>query len=341
MTQVDPAIPELRITEGEKKSGKDISLIFKEPEDFPAEDYPVITKLSCIAQLDGYEEARLLEREVMISQRRPRPPRQLPTLRPAPTFLRIVSRQPIQLHPGGPATHVRMRWDGEDELVTGRPAKWRFQARCTTLANYPPPVFTEPRHGSFEVILDSPGDLPPKQELTFQVEAVGPSGELLATPFKGVVSEPIERPEARKVTDSSSAGGSLFRRPPYEVKIITQDEWASTTCWGGAEWTQDDAGSYNEPTQSSPLVLIINQDVDLLRNAREAMLSRKLDEKTIQNRMNSYTAHIAYHLWQMYQQTQAVKDKHALDESVRPADDDQLRAEINRVGSTLINLMEP
>jgi len=87
-------------------------------------------------------------------------------------------------------------------------------------------------------------------------------------------------------------------------------------------------------------VLIINQDVDLLREAKEAMLKRKLEENSIHKRMNSYTAHVAYHLWQMYQQTQVVKEEHAQDESVRLPDDDQMRAEINRVSSTQINLME-
>ena len=338
-TQADPGVPELKILEQESDNGKGISLIFKEPDDFPAEDYPVITTLSCVAQLDGHEEPRLLKREVMISQRHPRPPRPVPTLRPMPTFLRIVSRQPVQLHLDGPATHVRMRWDGEDDLVTGHPAQWRFHARCTTLPTYPTPVFTEPRRGNFEVIVDSPQGLASKQELTFQIEAIGPTGELLATPFKGVVSEPAAEPEARKISDASSALGSL-RRPPYDLRIITQEEWASRTCWGATEWTQEDAGSYNEPTQSSSLVLIINQDIEVLRNATEAMLKRKLDEKTIQHRMNSYIAHIAYHLWQMYQQTQATKEEHALDESVRPPEDDQLRAEINRVASTVINLME-
>jgi hypothetical protein len=98
---------------------------------------------------------------------------------------------------------------------------------------------------------------------------------------------------------------------------------------------------YNEPSQSSPLILIINQDIELLKVGREAMIKRKLDEKTIQNRMNGYTAHVAYHLWQMYLQNHESLEEQALDDSVRPPNNDQLRAEINRVGSTLIHLMEP
>jgi hypothetical protein len=232
-----------------------------------------------------------------------------------------------------------MRWDGEDELVTARPPKWVFHARCTSLPSFPPPLFTEPRNGSFEVLLDTPQELEPMRELTFQVEATGPSGELLATPFKAVVTEPVEKPEARKIREEAHAAGT-GRKPPYDLRTITEENWASQTCWGSAEWTGVDAGCFNEPTQSSPLVLIINQDCELLADARETMLKRKLDERTIQHRMNNYTAHIAFHLWQMYQQVQKAKEQQALDDTLQLPDDEQLKGEINRVASTLINLME-
>ena len=80
-------------------------------------------------------------------------------------------------------------------------------------------------------------------------------------------------------------------------------------------------------------MLIINQDAGLLATAREAMLKRKLDEKTIQHRMNNYTAHIAFHLWQMYQQVQKIKELQAMDAHSDEADQlfrsdaDHLRSE--------------
>ena len=70
------------------------------------------------------------------------------------------------------------------------------------------------------------------------------------------------------------------------------------------------------------------------------MIGRKLDEATIKRRVNNYAAHIAYHLWQMYQHAQNMKVLQAVDEAATVPDDDQLRGEINRVSATLINLME-
>jgi hypothetical protein len=70
------------------------------------------------------------------------------------------------------------------------------------------------------------------------------------------------------------------------------------------------------------------------------MIGRKLDEATIKRRVNNYAAHIAYHLWQMYQHTQNMKALQAVDENTPVPDDEQLRGEINRVAATLINLME-
>ena len=124
------------------------------------------------------------------------------------------------------------------------------------------------------------------------------------------------------------------------MKFVTEAEWKTTPCWSGSEWTSADAGCYQEPTQSNPLVLIINEDCGLLKAARDAMIGRKLDESTIKRRVNNYTAHIAYHLWQMYQSVQAARESNLVDETVGVPTDDQLWGEIDRVAATLINLME-
>lgn len=336
--RVNPVIPELKVTQKDADGGKSVTLLFAESEDFPPEDYPVIAQLSCVAQFKGYPDPRLEQREVIISQRKPRPPKPPQNLRPMPTFLRVVSRQPVQLHPGGPATHVRLRWDGEDELAAGTEPKWTFRGRCTSHPEFPRPIFTLPRRGSFEALLEPGNEVSATTELTFQIEAIGPKGELLATSFHAVVAEPAEPDGPRKISEESA--GMRGRRAPYILRFVTEPEWKATPCWGATEWTLEDSGCYQEPTQSNPLVLVINEDSALLRSARDAMIGRKLDEATIKRRVNNYTAHIAYHLWQMYQHAQSMKAQQAVDETTAVPDDDQLRGEINRVAATLINLME-
>ncbi|HEV8414612.1 MAG TPA: hypothetical protein VGQ49_13535 [Bryobacteraceae bacterium] len=233
---------------------------------------------------------------------------------------------------------MRLRWDGEDELAAGAESKWKFRGRCTSHPDFPNPIFTLPRRGSFEALVEPPDDVSANTELTFQIEAIGPKSELLATSFHAVVAELAEPEGPRKISEESA--GMKGRRAPYILRFVTEAEWKDTQCWGATEWTSEDSGCYQEPTQSNPLVLVINEDSALLRSARDAMIGRKLDESTIKRRVNNYTAHIAYHLWQMYQYTQNMKALNAVDDTAPVPDDDQLRGEINRVAATLINLME-
>jgi hypothetical protein len=228
---ITPAIPELKVEQKVGATGIEISLNFIAPEDFPSEDYPVSASLAVTAMVAGAAEPRLLERELMVSLKKPREPRPQQPLRNQPTFLRVVSRQPVKLQPGGALTHVRLRWDGEDELVTGLSPSWRFTATCLSLNTFPAPVFSQPRGGNFEVLLETPPGLLTGQELDFQVTATGPGGAILATPFKGKVSEPPPSPEPRRVTAQGPVGAG--RKAPYDLVYITREQWSSSdvSCW--------------------------------------------------------------------------------------------------------------
>ena len=123
-----------------------------------------------------------------------------------------------------------------------------------------------------------------------------------------------------------------MRRPPYELKTITRDEY-DQACWNAAEWTDDDAGSFNAPTERAPLILIINQDMAALREFRQALAKRNT-EQDVQRKLNKYTSHIAFHLYQMYQATIGKKDDDV------DAADAARRDEIRRVALTMIKLMD-
>ena len=335
---ITPEVSELTAKAQSTDSGLNITLQFREPDDFPLEDYPVISTLTVSARFDGEVEPRLLEKELIITPKKPRLPRPAPTLRSQPTFLRVVSRQPVQLIPGGPATHVRLRWDGEDELAKGWPPKWTFKAKCLNLNSFPEPVFVHPRDGSFEVLVDTPEGFLPGQKLDFQIEARGPNGAMLATPFTALVAEMPAEPEPRKVMASVPEGGAQ-RKPPYDIRVITEAEWSKTPCWSESEWTEDDAGCFYEPTQSAPLILVINQDAKLFKAATEEMLNRKLEDRTIKERTARYQTHIAFHLWQMYLDVRNAKDRPSTEDSAEPLNEGYMRAEINRVAGTLSKLM--
>src|SRR5207249_1786074 len=101
---------------------------------------------------------------------------------------------------------------------------------------------------------------------------------------------------------TTKLAGGAQRRPPYDLRYVKEDNWADETCWGGS-WTGNDPGSFDPPNPKSPLTIFINQDMDLLTTYREMLLAKKNAETTIQQRINKYTAHVAFHLYQMYSKT--------------------------------------
>ena len=91
--------------------------------------------------------------------------------------------------------------------------------------------------------------------------------------------------------------------------------------------------AFMEPTERAPLILIINEDMEALREFRRA-LTKKNTEQEVQRKVNKYTSHIAFHLYQMYQATQSQKEDDI------DAADARRREEIRRVAMTMIKLME-
>ena len=70
------------------------------------------------------------------------------------------------------------------------------------------------------------------------------------------------------------------------------------------------------------------------------MLARQLDEMTIRERLGRYTAHICFHLYNMYEYAQEKEREKQSDDAVRVPNPNELRAEINRVALTLAGLMD-
>ena len=143
---------------------------------------------------------------------------------------------------------------------------------------------------------------------------------------------PDDKPEkGPRLIDGEYMTGQM-RRPPYQLKVIKRDEYEQP-CWDQPEWTDDDPGAFYAPTDRAPLTLIINEDMGALSDFRKALTKRNT-EQDVERKMNKYTSHIAFHLYQMYQATQGRKDGN-IDEA-----DARRREEIKRVAMTMIRLMD-
>ncbi len=285
--------------------------------------------LRATAVFKGFNEPRVLERRVVINRGKIVRPKEPKPLKDEPTFIKVTGRQPIKIIPGGPDVHVKLKWDGKDDLVLGKPPTWTISVKCGAPGVEPPYFLTNPENGRFKLLIQANPALALGEELAFDIEAIGPGTTLWA----GFIATVVESPMPRKIDLKTQAGGQ--RRPPYDLRYVKRVDWESDTCWGES-WTGLDPGSFDEPTQKTPLVIYVNQDMDLLAEYRDKLTAKRLAENTIQIRINKYTTHIAFHLYQMYLK------KHEMQK--QPGNDvfneDQMRDEIQRVSRTLIELME-
>ncbi|MBI3775195.1 MAG: hypothetical protein HY273_06525 [Gammaproteobacteria bacterium] len=331
-----PEIEGLEIDRTRTDRGEKLSLTFKVPEDFEDDQYPVESLLSITAHIAGHDEPRHLDRRIVIGKKGVKsPPPPPPILLDEPTFLKVTSRQPIPLVASGAATHVRLRWDGKDELAMGNLAPWKFSAKCLTEPAIREMSFSRPSAGRFELLVIVPSSISLSDSLEFEVTATGPGGKTLAQKFMGQVMAPPQPKRLKKVLPIPSAQ----RRPPYDLKYVKENNWEAGYLWSEDErWTAGDVGTYSDPSDSSPLTLIINEDMVLLKEYQDGLISRKLEASTVKERVTHYTSHVAFHLYQMYLHAKDAKTT-SEEESKADLQYDAWRGEINRVGRTLLKVM--
>ena len=325
----DPPVKEMLVTRTSQIIGEELTLKFVEPEGFDDDEYPIESSLRATAVFKGFDEPRVLERRVVINRGKIVEPKEPKPLKDEPTFIKVTSRQPIKIVPGGPDVHVKLKWDGKDDLVLGKPPTWTINVKCESPGVEPPYFLTNPDNGRFELLIQASPALAVGEELGFDIEAIGPGTTLWA----GFIAAVVEPPTPRKIGLKTQAGGQ--RRPPYDLRYVKRSDWESDTCWGES-WTGQDPGSFDEPTTKTPLVIYVNQDMDLLAEYRDKLTAKRLAENTIQARINKYTTHIAFHLYQMYLKKREM-EKHPGEDAFG---EDQMRDEIQRVSRTLIELME-
>lgn len=330
----DPAVMELNVKKEKLFDHGKLTLLFTEPDGFDTDQYPVRARVRVTATFNGIREPRQLELRVLIKPDRPPPD---PVLTDEPLMLKVTSREPIKLLRGEDDSHVRLRWDGKDRLLTGKEPQWKIAAQLLADGKSQPDFhFSEPSAGRFSLLISPRPEWQLGERLTFEVTASGPRGRILATKFIGDVVEPPhsldESEDTPRLVDSKFMAG-ISRRPPYELKYINRDDYDTTPCWNETAWSDEDPGCFKEPTERTPLTLIINEDMEPLREYKRALTKRNTEQE-VERRVTKYTSHIAYHLYQMYQAYQGATDDNPDEVDARR------REEIRRVAMTLIKLME-
>lgn len=85
--------------------------------------------------------------------------------------------------------------------------------------------------------------------------------------------------------------------------------------------------------------MVINQDMGLLKRWRDEMVKKNVTSR-MKERVNHYVSLIAFHLWQMYGEYRRRSEAPAVDEGTPAPTSETQRAEINRVGTTIMKIME-
>jgi hypothetical protein len=335
---IDPQIPGLTHQITRDEGSAEVTLSFKEPEDFSTDEYPLEATLSVIGKFKEKNEPRLLEKAIEIRPSRPptEPPKP-PKLNDQPTHIRVASRQPVRLHADGADTHVRLSWDGKDYLVFEPSPLWTFSAVCTSHQDFPTLTFTKPTNGRFAVLVSTPKGFLVGTKLEFSIVARGPDNAELTTGFIAVVVEP---PGPRTWEKQIQLNGQ--RRPPYDLRFVTEKVWEESTRWGDSTWSEEDAAAFIEPSNDRPLILCINEDFGLLRELIAKQIEEKKAEERTEEKKTRYISHIAFHLYQMYLGKEGLlkKQKEDPESDIKIPSDEEMQAEIDRVASTLIKLMQ-
>lgn len=331
--QTSKDVPELKAEILHLPDGGELTLEFKEPDGFDPENYPVKSKVVVTGGFNGVEEPRQLVLGVSVRPDKDPPP---PVLLDDPTELLVKSRQPIKIRSMGADTHVKLRWNGKDDLLLGSQAPWSLNARLIKGSSRQPNfTFSNPTGGRFDLLIEPGDDWVVGDQMTFEVIATGPNDRNLSVLFTGEVVEPPQAPGPKepRIIDATFPSGAE-RRPPYNLMYIGRDKYEEVPCWTEPNWTGAEPGCYLDPSESRPLTIIINKDMTALKLYKNTLVKEKRAESEIERRITKYTSHVAFHLYQMHQ---ANKDAREEDEN---AAEKRKRDEIQRVSMTLIRLME-
>jgi hypothetical protein len=114
----EPSAPGFSYQLDRKNNHAVVDMQFIEPQAFDKDQYPLEVRLSVLATLKGQSEVRLTDKLVVIKPATYTPPPPPPQLADNPTSFRVASRQPVRSEVGKTTVHVRMRWDGKDELTS-------------------------------------------------------------------------------------------------------------------------------------------------------------------------------------------------------------------------------
>jgi hypothetical protein len=162
---VDKTLPGLEVRQEKSGDRLRLQVEFREHEEFDRSPYPLHSKIVVSARFNGFAEWRRLEIALAIAPEEEEAD-DTPALFDEPTMLKVTSLSPVSLwkapdHSEGKSkqrhgdTHIRLRWGGEDNLVTGTEPKWRFGARIISpeWAAQPPLSFSLPRKRRFSILV--------------------------------------------------------------------------------------------------------------------------------------------------------------------------------------------
>ena len=148
----DPNVLELNVKKEKLEDHGKLMLTFNEHDSFDTDEYPIRATVKVNARFNGIAEPRQVELSVLIKPDVYRPD---PKLLDEPLKLKVTSRDPVKIRRGDSDTHVRLRWDGKDRLLTDNVPMWKLSANMVGPHSADPPEmsFSEPLAGRFSLLV--------------------------------------------------------------------------------------------------------------------------------------------------------------------------------------------
>lgn len=229
-----------------------------------------------------------------------------------PTFLRIVSSDPVKVKVGG-AVWVRLECDAPDDYLTRSTAPGTIVYTLTDLPEAKIEARTGLVGGRLRVKVSASEDAAPGAMGHLTAVLQRPGLESLTVASAVVVDR---RPTASVDDDSAPTPKATPVAPPYEIKAVLRGD----SSWEMLNWDEGVVGEHKY--SQGELVFFIN----LSNTEFEREKERKKTEELAKSFSTKYMAMIAYNLWLHFQQEQM--GKHFEDEA--------LREELSRTASTVI-----
>lgn len=248
-----------------------------------------------------------------------------------PTELKFLRGNPVELQKGK-SNLVSAAFNGSNDILT-RPNNPAF---LDLSFDYPQVSLVRrigPHNGKIQFTLKVSDAAKTGDNFTLRAQLRLFDGSILSDErICKIIPEKEKNPKKGDYAETS--------RPRYDVKRVKKNDWSVF------DWTEEDIGEYElkkDDENKDRLYLYVNLDSKPLEDERQRRIRQSQTQNLVERIENKYVAHIAYHLFQQFDEERkegvyeaSVPSTEELMNIQEVTEPEQYEAELKRVARTLI-----